>query len=1163
MADGVALGCITVAAAAWDGEMVEPQAPAVPTGSSPWRRLAWRPRAAVGVTDAEPCDCAACEPLRATTGGAAGRRPEPTGAGARGAPDYASVAHCVARLAAHGLLCADAVLFGAPATGDRPPSRWARLRLWSVAGTLDDGADADADAAQHTGPPHRRPVADPLRAALLVVHRHLERTPQPPWTVGQPTMAELAMLVGSDAAVGPCGVLGCRSRECERAVAPHERVQCNVWTALQRVPSPPTWDGLGPYAPLLAAAESLLQVPLYAYQRRAVVRMLALEGHGGPAPAGPAPDPCDPQPPVDAASPGTGPSQGTMRGGLLCEDMGTGKTATCIVLVLAALGTMARVDEGDLRVLYNAAPPPSVDELASADAVRSSGMDGGHDGGDHPRCTVLLPRRRHVDLSATAPPLQSLCFLQLLRSGVATRSLLPHRLCEQLAASLATPFYRMLPRMTPRIRTLLLNHAAPGKGFDQIGYDVYLSAATLVIVPPHLMQQWASEMHKFVRNADGALRYLIIRSGDPVPPVDVLLQQDLVIASMTRLRMEPLSADAIGPMSAGQMQDTAISELARIHWLRIVIDEGHALGAVRTNQTLFAQSLRAERRWVCTGTLVPAAKAEQGLTRLQSLVSFLRVPAYGSTAFWRTAIELPWREDPSRALGRVQRLLDAIAVRTQPDDIQREVTLPPCHVRLVRLAFEWEETARYNVRVAEILANWVLTEGEGVDSYADPRNQRLAQSALTRLRQSCLLYATPEDDDARKFAVVNIRRYLEKNSGNPRKVAFCEQARQLLDVLESAAAVHATQASSLRAHGVGYFTDGLHVSLLRCLRPSADDDTDRAGEMRSAVLSFAELRMLEEIGSHAERLHIVADGVDRSQPVRPLPGWISRVQVRGTTSAKLTYLISRIRECVKTEKCIVFSSFNDVLYDVCEALVVANVRHIAFHTRMRPNERSQAAVTFNTSEAVRVIVMATELAAYGINLTGGSRIFFIDLVWEPSKEMQAIKRAYRIGQTRPVYVEKIVVGGTVEDDLLELGAGAADTTDVRLLWMPQRAPVRAAAVLERLRLLPPPPVPTDGAALRLSYSPGAVSPFRGPAMPDATSTDDVDIATDDRLSLAAPIGVPVPRTEFLAVPSVTGASVAELAPPTPPAACGKRVRFADDAPDPALSAARHCRSGAR
>ncbi|KAI8969094.1 P-loop containing nucleoside triphosphate hydrolase protein, partial [Mycotypha africana] len=66
-----------------------------------------------------------------------------------------------------------------------------------------------------------------------------------------------------------------------------------------------------------------------------------------------------------------------------------------------------------------------------------------------------------------------------------------------------------------------------------------------------------------------------------------------------------------------------------------------------------------------------------------------------------------------------------------------------------------------------------------------------------------------------------------------------------------------------------------------------------------------------------------------------------------------------------------------------------------------------------------VIIMAVQKAAYGIDLSSASRVFFVSPVWQPAMEQQAIKRAHRIGQKRPVYVETLVIQNTIEDALLQ------------------------------------------------------------------------------------------------------------------------------------------------
>ena|SRR2546421_7732969 len=80
-----------------------------------------------------------------------------------------------------------------------------------------------------------------------------------------------------------------------------------------------------------------------------------------------------------------------------------------------------------------------------------------------------------------------------------------------------------------------------------------------------------------------------------------------------------------------------------------------------------------------------------------------------------------------------------------------------------------------------------------------------------------------------------------------------------------------------------------------------------------------------------------------------------------------------------------------------------------------PALRSQYIVTFNSSPHYRVLIMETRIAAHGLNVTSASRVFFLSTPWQRSVEKQAIKRAHRIGQTREVFVEMLVLGGTIEE----------------------------------------------------------------------------------------------------------------------------------------------------
>ncbi|RRT67318.1 hypothetical protein B296_00024458 [Ensete ventricosum] len=69
---------------------------------------------------------------------------------------------------------------------------------------------------------------------------------------------------------------------------------------------------------------------------------------------------------------------------------------------------------------------------------------------------------------------------------------------------------------------------------------------------------------------------------------------------------------------------------------------------------------------------------------------------------------------------------------------------------------------------------------------------------------------------------------------------------------------------------------------------------------------------------------------------------------------------------------------------------------------------------------VTVMIMSLKAASLGLNLVAACHVLLLDLWWNPTTEDQAIDRAHRIGQTRPVTVSRLTVKDTVEDRILAL-----------------------------------------------------------------------------------------------------------------------------------------------
>ena len=72
-----------------------------------------------------------------------------------------------------------------------------------------------------------------------------------------------------------------------------------------------------------------------------------------------------------------------------------------------------------------------------------------------------------------------------------------------------------------------------------------------------------------------------------------------------------------------------------------------------------------------------------------------------------------------------------------------------------------------------------------------------------------------------------------------------------------------------------------------------------------------------------------------------------------------------------------------------------------------------------------VFLLSLKAGGTGLNLTRADHVVHVDRWWNPAVEEQATDRAYRIGQTRPVQVHRLVTRGTIEEKVAELLAPQA------------------------------------------------------------------------------------------------------------------------------------------
>ena len=86
------------------------------------------------------------------------------------------------------------------------------------------------------------------------------------------------------------------------------------------------------------------------------------------------------------------------------------------------------------------------------------------------------------------------------------------------------------------------------------------------------------------------------------------------------------------------------------------------------------------------------------------------------------------------------------------------------------------------------------------------------------------------------------------------------------------------------------------------------------------------------------------------------------------------------------------------------------------------NKRHAIVQTFNSDPSIDCLLLTTHVGGLGLTLTGADTVIFVEHDWNPMKDLQAMDRAHRIGQTKQVYVFRFITEGSVEERMLERAA---------------------------------------------------------------------------------------------------------------------------------------------
>merc|ERR1712050_127135 len=82
--------------------------------------------------------------------------------------------------------------------------------------------------------------------------------------------------------------------------------------------------------------------------------------------------------------------------------------------------------------------------------------------------------------------------------------------------------------------------------------------------------------------------------------------------------------------------------------------------------------------------------------------------------------------------------------------------------------------------------------------------------------------------------------------------------------------------------------------------------------------------------------------------------------------------------------------------------------------------RNNIIISFQTDPSLKVLLISLKAGGEGLNLQAADHIYIMDPWRNPAAELQAIQRAHRIGQVRPVFATRFVATDTIEEKIIEL-----------------------------------------------------------------------------------------------------------------------------------------------
>ncbi|KAJ4894090.1 SNF2 domain-containing protein / helicase domain-containing protein / zinc finger protein-related [Raphanus sativus] len=585
------------------------------------------------------------------------------------------------------------------------------------------------------------------------------------------------------------------------------------------------------------------------------------------------------------------------------------------------------------------------------------------------------------------------------------------------------------------------------------------AAGTLVVCPASLVRQWARELDEKVSD-ESKLSVLVYHGGNRTKDPIELANYDVVVTTYAIVTNEVPKQSLLdedendednnekhglnkkkrkvamkaskkskkrGRKSVdGSSFDSDCGTLSKVGWLRVVLDEAQTIKNHTTQVARACCTLRAKRRWCLSGTPI-----QNTIDDLYSYFRFLRYNPYAVYKSFYHTIKVPISKSSLHGYKKLQVVLKAIMLRRTKGtllDGKPIINLPPKKISLSKVDFSVEERSFYKKLEADSRSQFKAYAAAGTLG----QNYGNILLMLLRLRQACdhpqLVHGYNSDPLGKESeeaverlpreARINLLNRLESSSAicnicddppeNP-VVSLCGHVFCYQCVSEHITGDENVCPVRRCREDIGRDVVFSESSLRKCITndigcsSSQDKSVFRKSEFSSSKIK-AVLDILKSLSEHGQMPSSSSQPHDDDDDVTIIE----------PTSLQSS---SPSQGPIKT---IVFSQWTGMLDLVEQSFFENGIEFRRLDGTMSLAARDRAVKEFCNDPDVEVMLMSLKAGNLGLNMVAACHVILLDLWWNPTTEDQAIDRAHRIGQTRPVSVTRITIKGTVEDRILSL-----------------------------------------------------------------------------------------------------------------------------------------------